>query len=193
MATSRVLRERPSLPTKGGYIALPERSIPLKLVLDKITDRVELEDEEICIKSLFDAAELARRLDFTIIGDLLRHALLARRFSKDAPAMLVHACQARPIDCEMAKHALSLFQDFMPNDGGMHRQGLRTWAGIRASPALSNLRPSFVESLGVIGALAYGQPLGACQQASPYLYLGSWDWSRVPDMFVAYVDMLESE
>jgi hypothetical protein len=162
------------------------------MILDKMTGREE-QASEISIHSLIDAVDLARNLEFTTIGDLLRHTLLARKVSKDGLAMLARACQARPIDRELARHALSLFQDLMPSDCSIHRQVVRTKDGFSASPALSNLRPSFVESFGVIGAVAYSQALVACQQDSLEHYWGSYNWARVPEMFVSYVDMLESQ
>jgi hypothetical protein len=189
---SRLFRNMSSLETKAGYIALPGNLAATVMVLDKMTGK-EVQASEISIHSLIDAIDLARNLEFTVIGDLFRHTLLARKHSKDGLAMLARACQVRPIDRELAKHALSLFQDLMPGDCSIHRQGVRTEHGFSASPALGNLRPNFVESLGVIGAVAYSEALGVCEQDSLEHYWGSFDWSRVPEVFVAQVAMMESQ
>ncbi|KAJ9103601.1 hypothetical protein QFC20_004757 [Naganishia adeliensis] len=178
-------REMLSLPTKGGPIGLPETSVQIRMVLDKMTDSTEGYNS---VPDIVGALGLARRFQFTSIGLLFRQALL--EINRDGPAILAYACRSRPIDRALAKSALSLFTDLMPMDREVFRRPPSCRKSEYASPALDNLETAFLESLGVIGAVAYSLALDECQAKSEY-HWKSWDWSSVPEQFLENLDRLE--
>lgn len=185
---SPVFREMLSLPTKGGPIGLPETAVQIRMVLDKMTDNPE--ERAVDVADTIAALELARRFQFTSMAQLFRQKLLDSGSNRDAPAILAHACHSRPIDRLLAKSALSLFQDLMPITSNVFRGSVSHRKGDCASPALDNLKRSFLESLGVIGAVAYALTLDDCKSTSLY-HWKAWDWTVVPRRFLEHVVDME--
>lgn len=164
---------------------MPETSVQIRMVLDKMTDSTEGYNS---VPDIIGALGLARRFQFTSIGLLFRQALL--EVNADGPAILAYACRSRPIDRALAKSALSLFTDLMPMDREVFRRPPSYRKSEYASPALDNLETAFLESLGVIGAVAYSLALDECQAKSE-CHWKSWDWSSVPEQFLENLDRLE--
>jgi hypothetical protein len=177
-----------SLPTNGGPIGLPETSVQIRMVLDNITDNGE--EGDIPVDDMIAALGLARKFEFANTCVMFRQALLDNDFTKDAPIILAHACQMRPVDRRLAKHAISLFNDLMPMNSAVYRHAVSNKKRGSASPSVNNLTSTFFESLGVIGAVAYALTLEDCAVRSQY-HWKAWDWSVVPQTFVDNVSMLE--
>lgn len=183
-----VFREMLSLPTKGGPIGLPETSVQIRMVLDKMTDSAE--DRNGTVADTIAALDMAGRFQFTSMAQLFRQALLHNGSRRDAPAILAHACRSRPMDRPLAKRALSLFRDLMPFNYGVFGYAVSLRKSNCYSPSLDNLKPSFLESLGVVGAVAYALTLNECQKTSQY-HWKTWDWDRVPEIFLEHVANME--
>jgi hypothetical protein len=183
------------VPTKGGPIGLPETSVQILMVLDNLTDYVEGSD--VPVSDIIGAVNLARRFQLTGVVLLLKedlfvkidHAYAAKQ--SNAPTIFAFACQSKPIDRRLAQAALDCFEDCMPMDHAVYRTSFDSKKKRRqASPSLDNLCLAFVESLGVVGAIAYSKALDDCKEEGRN-YWTSWDWSSVPHVFAAHVDQLE--
>lgn len=191
---SPVFREMFALPTKGGPIGLPETAPQIRLVLDKLTDRDD--NDKDTTSDIIAAIAFARRFQFkgaiSLLTERLYGILDQPKIQNDAPLIFAFACQTNPIDCRLAQAALYRFEDEMLFDDNVYRSvldySLRQGRG-HASPRLDNLRPAYLESLGVIGALSYSKALDQCRRDTLAVPC-EWDWTSVPRTFAKHVKLL---
>lgn len=160
------------------------------MILDKMTDNAD--DCNMSVTDIVGALGFARKFEFATISAIFRQALLDEGSCRDAPIILAYAYQMQPFDLPLARHALSHFTDLMPMNHAVYRQAVSNRKKGYASPSLHNLKPPFLESLGVMGALAYTETLHQCRQSSE-CHWRCWDWTRVPETFVSYLDWLSRE